>query len=57
MKKGRIFSLVLITLVSCMFYGSVWAYETTTLSDKLLLSGFVGLGHFFLGGIVWSFSE
>lgn len=57
MKKGTILGLVGITLVASLFYGAIWTCETTLLYEKLELSGFVGLGHFLLGGMIYTFCE
>jgi len=57
MKKGTILGLIGITLVASLFYGAVWTCQTTVLYEKLELCGFVALGHFMLGGMIYAFNE
>lgn len=57
MKKGTILGLIGITLVASLFYGAVWTCQTTVLYEKLELCGFIALGHFMLGGMIYTFNE
>ena len=57
MKKGTILGWAGITLVASLFYGAVWTCQTTVLCEKLEISGFIALGHFMLGGMIYAFNE
>ena len=51
MEKKYIIAILLATIIAAFFYASVWTCESTSLSQKLLISGAVAVGHSMIAGL------
>ena len=45
MEKKYIIAILIATIIAVFFYAAVWTHENNSLSQKLLISGLVAVGH------------